>query len=142
MLHGPTEEDRRAAYEAAVQRQPARSPSPPAWMEDEALALAAADPRNGPLSRVLAWLAWAYNRSPLRAFLDLPDMPLLIAEGVLPPLWRRLGFLLLSPEHAAASRQAAQSLPSRSSGWLGCLVVLPVWVGLAALTLWLLLATL
>jgi hypothetical protein len=64
VLHGPTEEDRRAVHEAAAQRRTAGPPSPPTWMEDEALALAAADPRNGPLPRVLAWLAWAYNRSP------------------------------------------------------------------------------
>jgi hypothetical protein len=69
-------------------------------------------------------------------------MPLLIAEGILPTLWRRLAFLPLPADRAAAYRQAAKDMPERNSGWAGCLVVLPVWAGLAALTLWALLATL
>ena len=139
-LHGPTEDDRRAVHAAAARRR-TETPRPPCWAEDEALALAAADPRNGPSTRALAWLTWAYNRSPLRIFLDTPDMPLLIAEGVLPPLWRRLAFLLLPADRAAAYRRAAQGGPERNSGWLGCLVVLPVWAGFSLLTLWALLAT-
>ncbi|WP_458096461.1 hypothetical protein [Roseomonas sp. WA12] len=140
-LHGPTERDRRAAHAAAA-RHRRNGPAPPWWAEDEALALAASDPRNGPLTRAATWLAWAYNRSPLRVFLDLPSMPLLIAEGILPPVWRRLAFLLLPTDRAAAYRRAAKAVPERNSGWIGCLVVLPVWVSLAALTLWALLATL
>lgn len=141
VLHGPTEEDRRAIH-AAVARRRREGPPRPWWTEDEALALAAADHRNGYLARAAAWLAWAYNRSPLRIFLDTPDMPLLIAEGLLPPLWRWLAFLPLPPDRAATYRQAARGMPERNSGWLGCLVVLPVWAGLAVLTLWVLLATL
>jgi len=141
VLHGPTEKDCRAVHDAAARKR-AEGTSPTCSTEDEALALAAADPSNGSLPRAMAWLAWAYNRSPLRAFLDLLDMPLLIAEGVLPSLWRWLAFRLLPTERAVAYRRAAHGRPRRSSGWLGCLVVLPVWTGLAALTLWLLLASL
>jgi len=140
-LHGPSEADRRAAHEAAARRRDEGAPTP-CWVEDEALALAAADRRNGAVPRALAWLAWAYNRSPLRVFLETTDLPLLIAEGVLPPLWRWLAFGLLPGDRAAAYRRAARGAPRRGSGWAGCLVALPVWAGLAALTLWALLATL
>jgi len=141
VLHGPTEEDRRAAHAAATRRR-AEGPPRPCGAEDEALALAAADRRNGMAARALAWLAWAYNRSPLRVFLDTVDLPLLLAEGVLPPLWRRLAFLPLPQERAEAYRRAARNVPWRNSGWWGCLVVLPIWTGLAALTFLALLAVL
>jgi len=137
----PSEEDRRAARAAAALRR-GQPPVRHGREEDEALALAAADPRNGPATRALAWFAWAYNRSPLRALLDLPDLPLLVAEGVLPPLWRRLAFLPLPADRAAAYRRAARDAPCRHSGWAGCAVTLPVWGGLAAVTLWALLASL
>ncbi|MFT8243553.1 hypothetical protein [Roseomonas sp. BN140053] len=139
-LHGPTEDDRCALRAIAAARR-GMAPAPPSWAADEALALAAADRRNGFAARGLAWLAWAYNRSPLREAVELLDWPPLILEGVLPPLGRWLAFLSLPADRAAAYRLAARNAPRRNSGWAGCLVALPVWVEVTALVLWALTAS-
>ena len=135
VLHGPSEEDRRAV-EAAAARRRTRPVRVTGWTKDEALALAAADHAVSPAARALAWLVWAYNRAPPRALLDAVDWPLILVEGVLPPLGRWLAFRCLPAHRIAVHVQAAQAAPNRSSGWAGCLVVLVVWAALTGLAVW------
>ncbi|WBV44133.1 hypothetical protein [Pseudoroseomonas cervicalis] len=104
------------------------------------LALVAADRRNAWPRRGLAWLGWAYNRSPLRPLLDLSDWASLLGDGLLPPLWRWIALLGLPAAREAAYAEAARQAVRRSSGWAGALVSLVVWVGLLALLVLALLA--
>lgn len=129
---GPGEADLRLARQPSRPVQRGRSGAE----EDAALLLASRDRGVAAPGRALAWLAWAYGRSPLRPVPEVLDA-FWGLDGLLPPLLRRLAFAAIGRAGAGQHRAATAGQPAGSSRWRGVLVALLLWAGLA----WGLLAT-
>lgn len=107
-----------------------RKPDPSEELEDIALRFAANDRRNGLAIRLLAWFAWAYNRSAMHDVIQLVGLLSLEAPGSGGPLislWRRLAYRMLPPDRIVDYLNDAVGAPRPYSGLVGLLLVPLVW---------------
>lgn len=95
--------------------------------EDAALLRASGDERLGLVPRGIAWLAWAYRRSPPRVLTELADLTGL-PDLLLAPLLRHVAFRAIGRGSAAEHRAATAGRNELvSSGWPGVVVFILLW---------------
>jgi uncharacterized membrane protein YkvA (DUF1232 family) len=100
-----------------------------------ALLLAVRDPRTPLLARIVAALVVAYALSPIDLIPDFVPVLGYLDDLVLVPLGLALVLRLIPPALMDEYRASAALQPVSRMGWVGLVVVLMLWIGLA-LWLW------
>jgi uncharacterized membrane protein YkvA (DUF1232 family) len=100
-----------------------------------ALILAVRDPRTPPAARIVAALVVAYALSPIDLIPDFVPVLGYLDDLIIVPLGLALVLRLIPAALMAEYRANAVHRPVSRLGWVGLVIVLMLWVGLA-LWLW------
>ena len=100
-----------------------------------ALVVAVRDPRTPLAARVVAALVVAYALSPIDLIPDFVPVLGYLDDLIIVPLGLALVLRLIPPALMAEYRASAAQQPVSRLGWVGLVIVLLLWIGLA-LWLW------
>jgi uncharacterized membrane protein YkvA (DUF1232 family) len=105
--------------------------------ETTALGLAYRDPRTPWHARLVIACVVAYALSPIDRIPDFVPILGYLDDLILLPLGIALALRLIPAEVMAESRTRAQEVAQQPTTWWGAAAIVTIWLGLAALGMWL-----